>query len=104
NDKNNFNISNKYQNIKHNLYTYKMIINDNIPENILLKSVLKLLLKEINSINKEINLKIENETSKHNSKYKSEIKKAKITKYNLEQSKKNIVAIKNLIIKLRLTE
>lgn len=103
-DKNTFKYSSKYPSRKHDLYTYKRIINVNIPENIWLKSVLEFLLKEINSIDKEITLKIENETSKHNSKYKSEIKKAKITKYNLEQSKKNIVAIKNLIIKLRLTE
>ncbi len=69
-----------------------------------LKFVVEFLLKELNSIGKEIILKIENENYKYNSKYSSEIKKAKITKNNLNQAKKNIIILKNLIIKLRNSE
>lgn len=53
-----------------------------------LKFVVEFLLKELNSIGKEIILKIENENYKYNLKYNSEIKKAKITKHNLNQAKK----------------
>ncbi len=103
-DKNTFKYSSKYPNKKQYLYTYKRLVNFNIPENMWLKFVVEFLLKEINSIDKENILKIKNETSKCNLQYSNEIKKNKITKYNLKQSKKNITIIKNLIIKLRSTE
>ncbi|HHM2941992.1 TPA: DUF2357 domain-containing protein, partial [Staphylococcus aureus] len=87
-DKNTFKYSSKYPNKKQYLYTYKRLVNFNIPENMWLKFVVEFLLKEINSIDKEIILKIKNETSKCNLQYSNEIKKNKITKYNLKQSKK----------------
>ncbi|WP_231919707.1 hypothetical protein [Staphylococcus aureus] len=59
-----------------------------------MKFVVEFLLKELNSIGKEIILKIENENYKYNSKYSSEIKKAKITKNNLNQAKKILLSLK----------
>lgn len=103
-DKKTIKYSSKYPNKTQYLYTYKRVINYNISENMWLKFVVELLLKELNSIGKEIILKIENENYKYNSKYSSEIKKAKITKNNLNQAKKNIIILKNLIIKLRNSE
>ncbi|HDA0545593.1 TPA: hypothetical protein O4S58_002702, partial [Staphylococcus aureus] len=103
-DKKTIKYSSKYPNKTQYLYTYKRVINYNISENMWLKFVVEFLLKELNSIGKEIILKIENENYKYNSKYSSEIKKAKITKNNLNQAKKNIIILKNLIIKLRNSE
>ncbi len=73
-DKNTFKYSSKYPNKKQYLYTYKRLVNFNIPENMWLKFVVEFLLKEINSIDKEIILKIKNETSKCNLQYSNEIK------------------------------
>ena len=69
------------------MYTYKRLVNFNIPENMWLKFVVEFLLKEINSIDKEIILKIK---MRHLNAICNIVMKLKnkITKYNLKQSKK----------------
>ncbi|HAR6242306.1 TPA: DUF2357 domain-containing protein, partial [Staphylococcus pseudintermedius] len=103
-DKNTIKYASKYPNHKEYLYTYRRNLNFNIPENIWVKFVTEYLLKEINNIDIEIDNRLQCCNAKLKSKYTNEVKKAKISKENLEKSKNNINSIKNMMIKLKKTD